>query len=90
MKAMRKLLGFRFSTEKLDGHFAQLTFFLVGLMILSIGFHKLTTLTLNPTEAFFGILLVLILGTQCIGLGSLILLLSYAMAKKREETDLHR
>ena len=80
MAALGKILAWKISSERFVGHFGMLSCFVAGVGILVIGLNKLATFALTEIEAFFGILLVVSVGLQLIGVG----LLLEVLTPKRE------
>ena len=71
MESIKRLMVARVSSTRFDEQLGAWIGCLCGVATLLLGILKLTRLPLNETELFFGILLVVAVSSQMIGLGIL-------------------
>ena len=67
-----RTLGRKLSSDRFDVSMGQLASWVGAILVLSLGFLKLGSLSLTETELFFGLLLVLTVGLLCVCLGFLL------------------
>lgn len=67
-----RTLGRKLSPEGFDVSMGQFACWVVAILVLSLGFIKLGSMSLTETELFFGLLLVVTVGLLCVCLGFLL------------------
>ena len=77
MQSIKRMLGFRLSSETFAGNVACIACSAGGLLTIVLGIRKLNTLVLTDKEIFFGVLLVLTLGLLIAVVGMIALLLGH-------------
>ncbi|HEX3358585.1 MAG TPA: hypothetical protein VHS31_16540 [Tepidisphaeraceae bacterium] len=68
---MRKIWTRSITTDRFDQRFAQMTCYVVSLLVLVLGMLKLCRLGLDETHLFMGVLLVLCLTILCVIAGAI-------------------
>jgi hypothetical protein len=76
--------GHKFSSDGFDAALGQYACWSASILILGLGFLKLSSLTLSETELFFGLLLVLAVGLLGVTLGMLVRIENNARQQKRD------
>ena len=71
MRGMKETPIHRLTADTTDLHFAEITCYVAGPLVLGLGFWKLGSLALSETELFFGVLLTTCLGFLCVIFGQL-------------------
>lgn len=62
----------KLTSDRFDAGFGQVACWLAAVLMLVLGFVKLTSLSLTETELFLGVMLVLTLALLCVNLGMLL------------------
>ena len=76
MNVVKRVAAYRISPAVLDGTVGELLCYLAAVAVMILGFRRLGTLAVSPSEAFLGILLVLAVGLHLVCLGVLMRLLA--------------